>query len=293
VISVGNLTVGGTGKTPVVEWVARWYRQQGKRVAILSRGYGSADGPNDEALVLEENLPDVPHLQGKDRAELARIAVDELEAEILVLDDGFQHRRLARNLDLVLIDALAPFGSGQLFPGGTFREPLSSLARAGLILITRSRSVSADRLAALRGEVARRAGKVPIATVDFPATGLLRGGGEAEPIETIRGKKIGAFCGIGHPEAFARTLADLGAQVVDLRPFPDHHPYRAEDIRDLEGWARRLGADGVVTTQKDSVKIRLAELGNQPLWAVRIEAVVTDGRDLCDDLLRDVGSTLS
>jgi tetraacyldisaccharide 4'-kinase len=123
VVSVGNLTLGGTGKTPCVEYVARFYRRLDLRVAILSRGYGSRAGRNDEALVLEENLPDVPHLQGPDRAALAAIGVEELESEILVLDDGFQHRRLARDLDLVLIDATEPWGYGYLFPRGLLREP--------------------------------------------------------------------------------------------------------------------------------------------------------------------------
>src|SRR5262249_43603746 len=118
VISVGNLTVGGTGKTPCVEYVARYYRERNLRVAILSRGYGSSDGPNDEARVLEENLPDVPHLQGADRVALAEIAVEELDSELLILDDGFQHRRLARDLDMVLIDATQPWGHDFLLPRG-------------------------------------------------------------------------------------------------------------------------------------------------------------------------------
>ncbi|MEO6807716.1 MAG: tetraacyldisaccharide 4'-kinase, partial [Isosphaeraceae bacterium] len=112
VVSVGNLTLGGTGKTPMVEWLARWFRAHDVRVAILSRGYGQTEGLNDEGRVLEENLPDVPHLQGTDRAALARIAVEELESQALVLDDGFQHRRLGRDLDVVLLDALEPFGGG-------------------------------------------------------------------------------------------------------------------------------------------------------------------------------------
>ncbi len=123
VISVGNLTLGGTGKTPMVEWIGRWYRARGVRVAILSRGYGDASGMNDEGRVLEENLPDVPHLQAPDRVALARCAVEELESEILVLDDGFQHRRLARNLDVVLLDALDPFGLGRIFPEGCSANP--------------------------------------------------------------------------------------------------------------------------------------------------------------------------
>ncbi len=138
VVSVGNLTVGGTGKTPMVEWVARWYRRRGQRVAILSRGYRQVHGLNDEGRVLEENLPDVPHLQDRDRVRSARIAVEELEAEILVLDDGFQHRRLARDLDLVLIDALEPFGLGHLLPRGLLREPLRSLRRTDMVVLSRA-----------------------------------------------------------------------------------------------------------------------------------------------------------
>src|SRR5262245_12493692 len=135
VVSVGNLTVGGTGKTPCVEFVARWFRERDRRVAILSRGYGSTGGANDEAMVLEENLPDVPHLQGADRVALAAAAVEELESEVLVLDDGFQHRRLARDLDLVLVDATNPWGHGAVLPRGLLREPASGLRRAGAVLL--------------------------------------------------------------------------------------------------------------------------------------------------------------
>src|SRR5262249_5942270 len=137
VVSVGNLTVGGTGKTPCVEYVARFYRQLDRRAAILSRGYGSAGGHNDEALLLEENLPDVPHLQGADRVALAAAAVEELESEVLILDDGFQHRRLVRDLDVVLVDASNPWGYGYLLPRGLLREPKSSLRRASVVLLTR------------------------------------------------------------------------------------------------------------------------------------------------------------
>ena len=157
VVSVGNLTVGGTGKTPCVEYIASRLRQWDRRVAILSRGYGSEHGPNDEALVLEENLPDVPHLQGPDRVALARIAIEELESEVLVLDDGFQHRRLARDLDVVLIDATQPWGFGYLLPRGLLRESPRGLRRAGAVVLTRCDQVDAAALAKLKGEVAKLA----------------------------------------------------------------------------------------------------------------------------------------
>src|SRR5205823_12595962 len=150
VVSVGNLTAGGTGKTPCVEYVARVYRQWEVRVAVLSRGYGSHGGLNDEALVLEENLPDVPHLQGADRAALAAAAVEELESEVLVLDDGFQHRRLARDLDLVLLDATNPWGHGYLLPRGLLRESPKGLKRDGVVMLTRCDQVSGDEVIRIR-----------------------------------------------------------------------------------------------------------------------------------------------
>src|SRR5262245_21936169 len=150
VVSVGNLTLGGTGKTPCVEYVARFYRELGQQVAILSRGYGAEAGRNDEAMLLEENLPDVPHLQDRDRVAVAERAVEELESEILVLDDGFQHRRLRRDLDIVLIDATRPPTRDHLFPRGTLRESASGLKRAGAILLTRCDQVPASDVEATR-----------------------------------------------------------------------------------------------------------------------------------------------
>ena len=152
VISVGNLTLGGTGKTPMVEWLARWFRSHDVRVAIVSRGYGAVDGgQNDEARELEEKLPDVPHLQDPNRAAAARVAIDELATQLIVLDDGFQHRRLGRDLDIILIDAVEPFGYDRVFPRGMLREPLSGLRRADVIGLTRADVVNETR----RREIAR------------------------------------------------------------------------------------------------------------------------------------------
>src|SRR5205807_5814849 len=173
VISVGNLTVGGTGKTPCVEYVARRLRTWDRRVAILSRGYGGDGGANDEALVLEDNLPDVPHLQGADRVALAKIAVEELESDALVLDDGFQHRRLARDLDLVLIDATQPWGFGYQLPRGLLRESPRGLKRAGAVLLTRCDQVDAAALARLGDQVARLAPQAPVIETSHRPTAWL------------------------------------------------------------------------------------------------------------------------
>ncbi|MBO0697274.1 MAG: tetraacyldisaccharide 4'-kinase [Zavarzinella sp.] len=282
VISVGNLTVGGTGKTPCVEYVARLLRERDLRVAVLSRGYGAELGRNDEAMVLEENLPDVPHYQGRDRVALARTAVEESESEVMVLDDGFQHRRLARDLDIVLIDATDPWASGYLLPRGGLREPRTGLRRAGFVVLTRCDAVSEDAVGRIVSEVRRIVPAVPIGkTIHAPLE--LTSGERQEPVDALKGRPIGAFCGIGNPNAFRQTLTALGTNVRDFREYPDHHAYRREDVDDLRRWAATLPDDAVVaTTQKDWVKLRLTELAGRPLWAVRVGLRFIEGRDLFD-----------
>lgn len=289
VVSVGNLTLGGTGKTPVVEYVARFYRQRGWQVAILSRGYGSSAGPNDEALVLEENLPDVPHLQGTNRATLASIAVEELESEVLVLDDGFQHRRLARDLDLVLLDVTQPWGHGYYFPRGLLREGPRSLRRAGVILLTRCDQVGAEERQQLHREIKRYAPEIPISETVHCPLDLLSSDGRTESLATLHARPALAFCGIGNPDAFRRTLQALAVAVLDFRTFPDHHAYTRADVKDLHAWVRQhSAADLVLTTQKDLVKVRLAQLGGQPLWAVRIGLHVQTGQEVLENLLESI-----
>jgi tetraacyldisaccharide 4'-kinase len=288
VISVGNLTVGGTGKTPCVEYVARRLRQWNRRVAILSRGYGSVAGPNDEALVLEENLPDVPHLQSADRVALAQVAVEELESQALVLDDGFQHRCLARDLDIVLIDATEPWGYGYLLPRGLLRESPRSLQRAGVVLLTRCDQVDATKVAQLRQEVATLAPSALIVESSHVPVEWIDADRQTRPLEYLRGKSVAAFCGIGNPDAFRKTLEDLGMSVKAFRTFPDHHPYGRTDVEALRSWVRQEADDGtVVTTQKDLVKIRLTRLGDRELWALRIGLHPHAGQDELDRKLKE------
>jgi tetraacyldisaccharide 4'-kinase len=288
IISIGNITLGGTGKTPMVEYVARWGRERGLRVAILSRGYGGSEGLNDEGRVLDENLPDVPHLQDRDRATLARVAVEELESELLVLDDGFQHRRLSRDLDIVLLDALDPFGLGRIFPRGLLREPIGSLRRAGVVVLSRGDLVSKTDLQAIRSRAERAAGPLAWAVARHAPLGLKVAGGADEQLTAIGDRPVAAFCGIGNPEGFRRTLEGLGARVVGFRAFPDHHAYSAGDVADLIAWARGLGAELALTTQKDSVKLRAASLGPVPLRALRIGLEVMEGENTLRDALARV-----
>ncbi len=287
VVSVGNLTLGGTGKTPAVEWIARWFRGRGRRVAILSRGYGDSanTGLNDEGRVLEENLPDVPHLQGKDRVALAKLAEEELASEVLVLDDGFQHRRLARELDVVLLDALDPFGLGRIFPRGLLREPVGSLKRAGLVVLSRSDLVDASTRSLIRAEAERAAGPLRWAEARHAPLGLIDASGQTFPLAELEGRSVAAFCGIGNPEGFRRTLANLGADVVGFRAFPDHHDYNGSDVASLAEWVRGLGADLALTTQKDLVKVRANALGPTPLRAVRIGWDLIEGSEIVEGAL--------
>jgi tetraacyldisaccharide 4'-kinase len=285
VVSVGNLTLGGTGKTPMVEWLARWYRQRGVKVVILSRGYGQSGGLNDEGRVLEENLPDVPHLQNPDRVALAQVAVHELESELILLDDGFQHRRLARDVDLVLLDALEPFGLRHLFPRGLLREPVGSLGRAGVVVLSRADLVDPAERATIRAEAERAAGPLRWIEARHAPVELIDWEGNVSPLGLAAGSSVGAFCGIGNPEGFRRTLIPLCRELLELRVFPDHHDYTAEDVRSLERWAIDLGANLVLTTQKDLVKLRASLLGPAPLRALRIGLEITAGGEIMEDVL--------
>jgi tetraacyldisaccharide 4'-kinase len=289
VVSVGNLTVGGTGKTPCVEYVARFYRNLDRRVAILSRGYGGAGGRNDEALVLEENLPDVPHLQGVDRVALARTAIEELESELLVLDDGFQHRHLVRDFDVVLIDATAPWGHGYLLPRGLLREPPSSLRRADVLVLTRCDQTPAEQRERLCRTIDRIVPHVPLVETTHRPVQLSNSEGETAPLDLLREGPAAAFCGLGNPEGFRRSLLELGVQLEDFRVYPDHHAYGRGDVEELRRWAGRLPTGTViVTTQKDAVKLRLARLGDRPLWWLRIHLRIESGQDALEERLRSV-----
>lgn len=271
VISVGNLTVGGTGKTPFVEWLARWFRQHGDRVVIVSRGYGAEAGQrNDEALELEQKLPDVPHLQNRDRVQAARTAIEEFESQVVILDDGFQHRRLARDLDIVLLDALDPFGQGYLLPRGLLREPVRSLRRAQVVALTRADAVPLSVRMAIRERAQRYAPHATWVEVAHQPIALRGSDGREQPLAGLNGIPVAAFCGIGNPAGFRHSITASGYQLVGWREFPDHHAFTREDIQELENWGRSLSAGAFLCTHKDLVKIGLLRLGGIPIWALRI-----------------------
>ena len=303
VISVGNLTAGGTGKTPVVALLANHFRRWGVNVALLSRGYGSlkpsphdgdAGSPsagNDEARVLERLCPGVTHLQRVDRVSSAAEAVSTHGAELLILDDGFQHRRLARDLDLVLIDATNPFGHGHLLPRGLLREPMESLRRADLVLLTRADAVSPGRKRLIVETIRQVAPKPPVIEIAFPATGLLNASGERREVESLEETPLLAFCGIGNPDGFAATLAVAGLRPSELMTFPDHHHYAPADLLRVSRRAQAYGAAAAVTTLKDLVKVRSDALpgpGAVPLWAVETGCVVAANASALFDRIDDL-----
>jgi tetraacyldisaccharide 4'-kinase len=289
VISVGNLTLGGTGKTPLIAWLAKWFRSAGLRPAILSRGYRAQAGTaNDEALELAQQLEDVPHLQNPDRVAVARTAVDELHCQVLLVDDGFQHRRLHRDLDIVLLDALCPFGYGQLFPRGTLREPISALRRSHIVALTRADMISAEQRDWIRTEVHRVAPHVTWITARHAATELVSHSGLRRTPDTICNQDVAAFCGIGNPTGFWRTLASLPVNVVATREFPDHHHYQREDLAALDTWASITEATMVLCTRKDLVKIDRDALGGLPLWAVGVEMEMTAGESALIEHLQPI-----
>ncbi len=278
VISVGNITTGGTGKTPMVAWLARWFRNRDVRVALVSRGYrAEAGGQNDEARELETLLPDVPHLQNPDRVAAARIAIEELETQLIILDDAFQHRRIHRDLEIVLIDALQPFGFEHVLPRGLLREPLEGLARADLVMLSRADAVSEMRRTELRGQVEKWAPKATWCETAHRPTWLIDAEGQQHPIAELAGQRVAAFCGIGNPAAFRQALESLGCQVVAFRTFPDHHAYQRDDLGQLSQWLSEQSADLVVCTRKDQVKIALDRLAGVRLMALAVEINVLHG----------------
>jgi len=256
VISIGNITVGGTGKTPLVILVANILRSAGLRPAVLSRGYmAGAKGPSDEPKMMAEILTDIPVLVGARRADNIRSALRVGGTDIFVCDDAFEHWPLKRNLDIVAVDALNPFGNGRVLPRGILREPLCGLKRAHIAVITR-----ADRnpggIIDLRRRLREMNPHMLVVESIHQPLGLSGVYDRAflGP-DILRGKKVAAFCAIADPDAFGDSLARAGADVVRRFDFMDHHVYTVADISAIRDFCRANGIDTVVTTHKDAVKI--------------------------------------
>ena len=289
VISVGNITLGGTGKTPLTVWLAKWFLLRGVRVALVSRGYGANDGKsNDEAREVAQQLPDVPHIQNKDRVAAAQLAVSKYDSQLILVDDGFQHRRLHRDLDIVVIDALAPFGYDRVFPRGMLREPMKGLRRTDLLVLSRADQVGAETRRQIKQTAARQAPNGAWVDLMHQPSSLIQADGPSTSIDQLRNTPIAAFCGIGNPRGFHTTLQSIGYDVRAFREFPDHHNYGDEDMKSLAKWANQVEAAALVCTHKDLVKINSNRLADIPLWALAIEIHVVVGEEILTSQLNSI-----
>ncbi|MGA7564015.1 MAG: tetraacyldisaccharide 4'-kinase [Desulfobaccales bacterium] len=293
VVSVGNLTVGGTGKTPVTACLTRLFQAQGRKVAILSRGYGGrsqgvaciSDGrriyqkppqAGEEAYWLASTLPGAAVFTSASRYAAGLAAWKQVRPDLFLLDDGFQHFQLHRDLDIVLLDAAAPFGNGRLLPRGLLREPPAALANknaAQVLILTRFQE---DRDRRTLADLQRQFPDKTVLTASIaPAAVRLVPAGEPSPPAILGNQSLLAFAALARPEVFRRTLEELGIHLLGFRAFPDHHPYQPGELAALVREAETAGALALVTTAKDWA--RLAERWDQPmpLWVLEVEAQIS------------------
>lgn len=286
VISVGNVTVGGSGKTPLAEWVVKALAELGARPALISRGYGrrtrgvrivadrgavrlgARDG-GDEPVLLAERLPGVPVVVGESRYEAGAVAVGSCGAGALVIDDGFQHRTLAKDLEIVAVAGGDPWGNGRLFPRGALREPLSALRRANVVVVSNPPTPAAASAVA---QTLRHAGsRATIVSGYFRPSALrLSDSVPGAAPEEVAGRKVLALAGLAAPGGFVATAERLGAVVAELMDFPDHHWYTAGDLARVDARAREVGAEAVLTTEKDWVRLREVARGDMPFWVLSV-----------------------
>ncbi len=307
VISLGNITVGGTGKTPTAQRLARDIRDMGYRVVILNRGYRAkwhgevgivSDGEKlhmdaseagDEAYMLAKHLPNVPVLIGAERAVTGQYAIEHFGAEVAILDDGYQHWQLNRDLDILLVDAVNVFGNGYLLPRGTLRESMSHISRADICLMTKVDQAAEGSREYIRETVHRYNEKAEIVeSIHQPrcfiplADWYVNIAGEGVPVEEIRGKKVMAVSAIGNPASFEQTLSDLGATIIESLRYPDHHDYTVKEMRDVLEQAEAQGAESIVITEKDAVKIP-AEVAREewtiPVYVICVEVTFQRGSE--------------
>lgn len=284
VISVGNLTLGGSGKTPAVVYLARRLTERGRRVAVLTRGYGRASRGDivlvpgaarpgasvagDEPLLIAASCPGVAVLVGADRIRLGKRAVREHGAEVLLLDDGLQHRRLKRDVDIAVVDTEVGFGNGHLFPRGPLREPVAALNRASLLWVRGTGPIPAT----WRG---------PTVRAIYQPTELVSADGQIHPASALHGQRVLALAGIARPGRFRATLAALGADVVETRFFADHHLFTWAEFREALQRARSMDAR-IVTTEKDAMRLP----PDAGIAVLRLGVRLLEGADALDRVLR-------
>lgn len=326
VVSIGNLTVGGTGKTPVAEMLARSLQERGRRVAILSRGYKSVPRPffqrlraklfknhelfpprivsdgqsvlldsrhaGDEPHMLAKNLPGVCVLVDKDRVKSGLLALRQFDSDILLLDDGLQYQRLRHRMDVVLVDRQSPFGNEHLLPRGTLREPPANLRRASYIIITKSSPDPDQELLARIRRLNRTADIIECSHAPRYWEDIRSG--ERFPIDHLEGHHVGAISGIARPESFEEGVRQLGATIDVAKGFADHHRYTKKEILRFLEWCDRRSLDALVTTEKDAVRFPDIESPPIPMLFLRVEIEILRGHEHWEDLLnRLVGPAIA
>ena len=317
VVSVGNLTVGGTGKTPVAEMLARELQRRGRRVAILSRGYKSVPRPfmqrlrnklfrhldlfpprivsdgrevlldsrraGDEPHMLAKNLPGVCVLVDKDRVKSGLHALRHFDSDILLLDDGLQYQRLRHGIDVVLIDRQSPFGNERLLPRGTLREPPANLSRASYIIVTKSGPEPDEALLARLRTLNRTAAIIECSHAPRHWEDLKTG--MKFPLDHLRGRHVGALSGIARPESFEEGVRQLGAVVEVSKAFADHHRFTKKEILRFLEWCDRRSLDALVTTEKDAVRFPDIDQPQVPMLFLRVEIEILRGGSHWEELL--------
>jgi len=322
VVSVGNLTVGGTGKTPVVEILARSLQKSGRQVAILSRGYRKkkrkrtlrrkwrdlvggrrdtdpplvvSDGKQilleplysgDEPYMLAMNLPNVAVIVGKNRVKSGIYAIKKLKCDTLILDDGFQHFALKHRLDIVLVDRTNPFDNGRTLPRGLLREPIRNIKRAGFIFITKSNGDGAEELRTQLRELNPTAEISECRHCPRYLKHLFQD--QFEDLGYLKGKRVVALSGIAVPKGFERELVRYGSEVVAHKIFADHHRYSLQEILDVQQEAVERGADLIITTEKDAVRVPRLERPALPILFMRVEIEMFSGQEQFDDWIRRI-----
>lgn len=325
VISIGNVTVGGTGKTPVTELLAKSLRDRGRKVAILSRGYKSkkldapqewvsrrtgkliedppkivseggqmlmsSDFAGDEPFMLAKNLEGVAVVVDRDRVKGALFACAELDADTLLLDDGLQYLKLAHTLDLILIDSTRPFGTGSMLPRGTLREPRSNVRRASHILLTKCDGTPNDALIKKLRRWNPVADIIETAHISQYLKNVFTG--ERLELSALNGKFIAAISGIAVPESFEQKLTEQGATVLFHKPFPDHHSFSQREIDEFMERCMLRDAEMILTTEKDAVRFLKPTEIDVPIYYLRIEIEILRGQNAWDRLIDQIASQKS
>lgn len=293
VISIGNLAAGGTGKTPHTVLLAGYLQKKGIRTGVLSRGYrgtkmkegavisdgrsllGTIEEGGEEPYLLAQKLPGIPVLVGKDRYRSGLLCARKWQTQWVVLDDGFQHLSLKREIDILLLPAHQPFGSGKLLPWGLLREPIKEMKRADIILITHSERLDPSGQKAVAEEIHQRVPLIPIFFSRHKPVILWRyPDRKVLSLSWLEGRRLLAFCGLAEPESLTFTLRQLRADPVKLVQFPDHHFYQEKDKRSLENLSRSLQVDLLVTTEKDALKLGKWEAADLAVLVLGIEVEI-------------------